>query len=114
MIVNVAAAGAGLLVEPAARRDVDFAADDRLDAFVAGGFVEIDRAVEHAVVGDGERGEFQLVGLLQQPIQPARAIEQGILGVEMEMNKDRVRHAGNLTPDNQPVQGKSQKVIRRI
>ena len=48
------------------------------------------------MVGDGERGEFQLMRLVHQPVQPAGAIEQRILGVQMEMNKVRVRHAVNL------------------
>jgi len=35
--------------------------------------------------------------LFHQPVQTAGAIEQRILGVQMEMNKIRVRHGTNLT-----------------
>jgi hypothetical protein len=37
------------------------------------------------------------MGLVHQPVQPAGAIEQRILGVQMEMNKVRVRHEDSLT-----------------
>ena len=58
VIVNVFAAGAAFLFETRTGRDVNFAADDGLDAFGADGLIEIDRAVEDAVVGDGEGAEF--------------------------------------------------------
>jgi len=48
------------------------------------------------VVGDGQRGELQFMGLVHQPVQPAGAIEQRILGMEMKMNKVRVRHGHSL------------------
>jgi hypothetical protein len=35
--------------------------------------------------------------LVHQPVHPAGAIEQRILGVQMKMNKVRVRHGGSLT-----------------
>jgi hypothetical protein len=35
--------------------------------------------------------------LVHQPVQTAGAIEQRILGVQMEMNKIRVRHEDSLT-----------------
>ena len=50
-----------------------------------------------AVVGDGERGEFQFMRLVHQPVQTAGAIEQGILGVQMQMDKIGVRHGDSLT-----------------
>ena len=48
------------------------------------------------MVGDGQRGEFQFMRLVHQPVQPAGAIEQRILGVQMQMNKVRVRHGTKL------------------
>ena len=95
-MINVAPAAAGFLFQPAARRDIDLAADDGFDAFFARRLVKINDAVHRAVVGDGERGEFQFMGLVHQPVQPAGAIEQRILGVQMEMNKVRVRHGTKL------------------
>ena len=50
-----------------------------------------------AVAGDGGRGEFQFLRLVHQPVQTAGAIEQRILGVQMQMDKIGVRHGGSLT-----------------
>jgi hypothetical protein len=36
--------------------------------------------------------EFEFVGLVHEAAQLARSIEQGILGVQMQMNKIGVRH----------------------
>jgi hypothetical protein len=38
-----------------------------------------------------------LMRFIHQPVQPACAIEQGILGVQMQMDKIGVRHGDNLT-----------------
>jgi hypothetical protein len=35
---------------------------------------------------------------LHQPVEPAGAIEQRILGVEVKVDKVRVRHGGTLAP----------------
>src|SRR5580704_15542562 len=98
MVVNLPAAAGGLLVVAAARGDIDFAADDGFDALVAGGLVKINGAIEDAVVGDGKSGELEFVGTLHEPVEPAGAIEQGILGVQVEMDKVSVRHAAILHP----------------
>ena len=109
MMINVASAAgaAGLLFQPAARRDINLAADDRLDALFARRLVKINDAVHRAVVGDGERGKFQLMRLVHQPVQPAGAIEQRILGVQMKMDKVRVRHGNNLTSHRQDTKTQS-------
>ena len=41
-------------------------------------------------------GEFQVVRFVHQPVQPAGAIEQRILGVQMEMDKIGMRHGSKL------------------
>ena len=46
-------AGAGFAVQTGARRDVHLAAEDRMDAFLLAGLVEVDDAVHDAVAGDG-------------------------------------------------------------
>ena len=71
-----AAGVVGFLFQPAPRRNVNLAADDGLDAFLARGLIKLNRPVHCAVVGDGERGEFQFMRLVHQPVQTARAIEQ--------------------------------------
>ena len=109
MMINVApaAGAAGFLFQPAARCDINFTADDGLDALFARGLVKINRAVKHAVVGDGQRGKFQFVRLFHQFVQTACAIEQGILGVQVQMNKVRVRHEINLTSNQQDTKPQS-------
>ena len=104
VVIDVPSARAGLLLEPAPGRDIDLAADDRLDALLARRLVKINRPVKHAVVGDRQRGELQLVRLVHQPVQTAGAIEQRILGVQMQMNKFGVRHSSTLRQVNQPRQ----------
>ena len=100
VMINIASPAAGFLFQPAAGRDIHFAADDGLDALFTGRLVKINRAIEHAVVGDGQRGKFQFMGLFHQPVQTAGAIEQRILGVQMEMNKVRMRHGDSLTSNH--------------
>ena len=73
----------GRFVEPGARGDVHLAPDDRLHADGAGGFVKIDGAVHHAVVGDGAGGLAQIGGALRQLLDPARAVQQAVLTVNV-------------------------------
>ncbi len=84
------------LLEAAARSDVDFAPDDRLDARLLAGLVEGDDAVEHAVIGEGQPGEPVLRRPLRQILDPAGAIEQAVLGVHVQVGKRltvaRLRH----------------------
>ena len=74
--------------------------------------VEINRPVKHPVVGHRQRGELQLVRLLHQPVQPASPIEQRILGVQMKMDKFRVRHGSSLRRDNRAGQAATEAAAR--
>ena len=65
----------GLAIEAAARREVNFAADDRLDVGLLALLVELDRAEEIAVVAQGERGHLQLGGARRQLGNTARPVE---------------------------------------
>ncbi len=56
----------GLAVEAAARREIDFAADDGLDAGVAAFLVKFDGAEKIAVVAQGQRGHFEFRGARRQ------------------------------------------------
>ena len=107
MMINVAPAAARFFLQPAARRDIDFAADDGLDALFARRLVKINDAMHRAVVGDGERGEFQFMRLVHQPVHPAGAIEQRILGVQMQMDKIGVWHGDSLTFHHQDTKTQS-------
>jgi hypothetical protein len=48
------------------------------------------------MVGKRERGEFHFMGFLHEPVQTARAIEQRVLGVQVQMDKVGVRHRPTL------------------
>ena len=89
VMILVAAAGVflGLLFEARTGGHVNFAADDGLDACIHRGLVELDRAEEHAVIGDGQGGEAQFAGALHEPVEAAGTVEQRELRVEMEMDE---------------------------
>ncbi|MEI9998625.1 MAG: hypothetical protein WDO13_05390 [Verrucomicrobiota bacterium] len=78
---------AGLAVQAAARREVDLAPDDRLDVDLAALLVKFDRAEEIAVVAQGQRGHLQLRRSRGQLRNPARTVEQAVLGVDVEMDE---------------------------
>ena len=73
----------------AARRHVDLAPQNRLQAVLHGVVVEDDRRKQVAVLGDGNRRHLQGSGLLQQLVDTARAVEQRELGVEVQVNEFR-------------------------
>jgi hypothetical protein len=65
---------------------VDLAAEDRLDALVPARLVELDRAVHDAVVGQPERRLAELGGALGEGLDVARAVEQRVLGVDVQVD----------------------------
>ena len=67
--------------------DVEFAADDGFDFGFFGGLVEIDAAVEVAVVGHGDGGHFEFHGFGDEFVDAHGAIEEGVLGVDVEMDE---------------------------
>ena len=89
-VVVAVGIGAGLV---ALLRDVDFAADDGLDALCLGGVVELDRAEEIAVVGHGDGGHF-LFDDVHELADFAGSVEQGIIGVAVEVDEGRYRTSG--------------------
>ena len=84
------------LLAVVARRDVDLAAQDRLDAVLARGLVEMHRAEQIAVVGDRQRHLPLLLRPLHDralvvfpPVQRAQPIQQAVLGVHVQMGEFR-------------------------
>ena len=73
--------------------DVKLAAQDRLHARFFGGIVECHRAEDVAVVGDGHGGHVEFLDAPDQALDFAGAVEQGVVGVKMEMNELRLRHS---------------------
>ena len=70
-------------------RDVHLAAEDRLDARLSSLAVELDRPRQGAVVGEGDRGHLQPRRLLDERGDPARTVEDRVLGVDVEMDERR-------------------------
>jgi hypothetical protein len=48
------------------------------------------------MIGDRHRREFQFMGFVHQLVEAAGRVEQAVFRVQMEMDKIRVRHQGNL------------------
>ena len=88
---EVGVVGRGAFLQPAgaavAVRDVGLAADDRLDPPGAGLLLEFPRAVEVAVVREGEGGHAQFDRPLHQVVYPVRAVEEGVLAMCVKMNE---------------------------
>ena len=95
------AVGLALLGGHRARRDVRLDADDRLDALGLRGLVEGDRAVEGAVVGDGHRIHALLGRRVDQLGDPAEAVEEAELRVDVEVRevvRGEGRHGRSMVP----------------
>jgi hypothetical protein len=80
----------GVAILHGARGEVGFDADDGLDTGRFGGAVEGHGTVHGAVIGEGDGGLVQFNGALHQVVDAAQAVEQGILAVDMEMDKGLV------------------------
>ncbi len=81
--------GVALVLLPAIVDDVDLAADDRLDPLLLCGLEELDRARHRPVVGEGHRRHLELRCLPRQGRDPARPVEDRILGVDVQVDERR-------------------------
>ena len=72
---------------PPGRGHIDLTADDGLDPLPLAGPVEVHRAVHHAVVRDGHGALPQLPHPLGQTVDAAEAVQEAVLGVDVEMDK---------------------------
>jgi hypothetical protein len=82
----VVAAGVGFVVVD----DVEFAADDRVDAFGFGGVVELDATEEIAVIGHGNGGHLLLGCDVHELLDFAGAVEERVVGMAVEVNEGYV------------------------
>ena len=76
---------ATLLARPG--RDVELAADDGLDAGFRRRLVEVDRAEEIAVVGERDGRELEVLGLLDEFLELRGAVEEAVLGMDVQMDE---------------------------
>ncbi len=88
--VRVLARGGGL-VKAAAGGDVHLAADDRMDALAQALLVKIHHAVHHAVIRDGQRLHAQFLCSGDQRLYAARAVQQRVFGVQVQVRKAHAR-----------------------
>ncbi len=67
--------------------EIRLQAEDRLDPVLAAGLEVLDRAVHDAVIGQAEGGLAEGRGALGESVDPAGAVEHGVLGVDVEMGE---------------------------
>ena len=73
-------------------RDIYLTADDRLDIGVfLGEFVELLYSIHVAMVGDGQGRHSELLRTVEQILDRGLSVEDGILGMDMKMNKSHDR-----------------------
>ena len=83
----LALVGASRALQARASREVEFAADERLEALGLGLVVELDRAVQIPMVGEGEGLHPQPGGAVHQAVDTASAVQQAVVAVDMEMDE---------------------------
>ena len=71
------------LVKPGAAGHIDLTANHRMDAPFFGRLVKIDHAIHTAVVGNSHRVLSQLLRGVQQPFDPAGAVQKAVFRVYM-------------------------------
>ena len=79
-------------------RDVDLAADNRLDSLLSGLPVQLDGARQRPVVGERDGRHVELGGPLRQVRDPARPVEDRVLGVDVKVDERRVGHGPPIVP----------------
>ena len=78
--------------EAALLGDVGFAADDRFQALGRGGAIKLDRREEVSVVGNRHRRHSQLNRPVHQDRNLAGAVQETVIGVQVQMNELLPRH----------------------
>ena len=91
-VVELVLAAVGL-VEAGIGRQVELGADDRLDLALQGFFIEIDRAQDGAVVGQGHGGHLEIAGFFQQVVDLQGGIEQAVLGMQVQVDEALHSHS---------------------
>ena len=84
VVVVVALRGGAMVLVLA---HVELAAEDGLDALLLGGVEEVDGAVDVAVVGHGHGFLAEFGDAVDEFLDVAGAVEQGVFGVQMEVGE---------------------------
>jgi hypothetical protein len=69
------------MIEAVVAGDVGLDADDRLDAGVAAERVEVDGAVQRAMIGEGEGGHVQSLRTSDEVAEAGQPVEQAVLAM---------------------------------
>jgi hypothetical protein len=75
--------------------DVELATEDRMEVLLLHGVEEMDGAEDVAVVGHGGGCLANFCEVFGELVDVAGAVEEGVIGVEMEMG-EFCRHEGSL------------------
>ena len=75
------------LIEPGASGNVDFAADDGLDARFSGRFIKLHTAVHDTVVGAGDGRLPALLHAVHQLVDAAGTVQQAVFRMDMEVDE---------------------------
>ena len=76
-------------IAPVAGGDIRFDADDRVDSRAGEDLMKLLDAAHIAVVGDGHGRHVVFLGELDQPLDGAGAVEQTVMGVEVQVYEIR-------------------------
>ena len=76
--------------------DVDLTADQRLHSVLLGLPVELDGPRQRAVVGERHRRHLELGSAGGKSRNAACPVENRVLGVDMQVNKRRLRHGDRV------------------
>ncbi len=76
-----------IAIETVVAGDVGLDTDDRLDASVAAERVEVDRAIERAVIGEAERRHVQRLRARDEVAEAGQPIEQAVLAMGVQMDE---------------------------
>ncbi len=74
-------------VKPPPRSDVGLASDDRGQAMLPGGVIELHGPVHDPVIGQGNGGRAILGRATAQPINSAGPVKQRILGMNVKVDE---------------------------
>ncbi len=98
VVVALALLRPAVAIQARAFGQVQLAAQQRLDPFGLGRVVELDRAEEISMVGHRQGLHAQLGRAIDQPVDPARAVEQAVVGMDVKVDETRVcgRHGQSV------------------